>query len=94
MRPFNVFGPGMGHADRRVLPMFAYKALNKQPIPVHGDGHQTRTFCYITDAATGFLKVLLRGKPGEAYNIGSEENEISMKNLAELFIKIEGNGAS
>ena len=94
VRPFNVFGPGMGHADRRVLPMFAYKALNKQPIPVHGDGHQTRTFCYITDAAVGFLKVMLLGKPGEAYNIGSEENEISMKNLAELFIKLEGNGAS
>ncbi|MDO8518323.1 MAG: NAD-dependent epimerase/dehydratase family protein [bacterium] len=94
VRPFNVFGPGMGHADRRVLPMFAYKALNKQPIPVHGDGHQTRTFCYITDAATGFLKVMLRGKPGGVYNIGSEENEISMKNLAELFIKLEGNSAT
>src|SRR3989344_4038734 len=94
VRPFNVFGPGMGHADRRVLPMFAYKALNKQPIPVHGDGHQTRTFCYITDAAAGFLKVMLLGKPGEAYNIGSEENEISKKVLAELFIKLESNGAS
>ena len=87
VRPFNVFGPGMGHADRRVLPMFAYKALNKQPIPVHGDGHQTRTFCYITDAATGFLKTLLSGTPGEVYNIGSADNEISMRNLAELFIK-------
>lgn len=93
VRPFNVFGPGMGHADRRVLPMFAYKVINKQPIPVHGNGHQTRTFCYITDAATGFLKVLLKGKPGEVYNIGSQDNEISMKNLAELFIKIEGSGA-
>lgn len=94
VRPFNVFGPGMGHADRRVLPMFAYKALNKQAIPVHGDGHQTRTFCYITDAATGFLKVLLMGTPGQAYNIGNEDNEISMKSLAELFVEIEGNGAS
>jgi UDP-glucuronate decarboxylase len=94
VRPFNVFGPGMGHADRRVLPMFAYRVLNNQPIPVHGDGHQTRTFCYITDATIGFLKVLLKGKPGEVYNIGSEENEISMRNLAELFIKTEGNGAT
>ena len=94
VRPFNVFGPGMGHADRRVLPMFAYKVLNRQPIPVHGDGHQTRTFCYITDAATGFLKTLLSGTPGQAYNIGTAENEISMKNLAELFVATEGSGAS
>lgn len=94
VRPFNVFGPGMGHADRRVLPMFAYKAINKEPIPVHGDGVQTRTFCYITDAATGFLKVLLNGKNGEAYNIGNADNEISMKDLAKLFTDIEGSGAS
>lgn len=94
VRPFNVFGPGMGHADRRVLPMFAYKVINKQPIPVHGDGHQTRTFCYITDAATGFLKVLLAGTPGQAYNIGNADNEISMKNLAELFTRVEGSGGT
>jgi len=90
VRPFNVFGPGMGHNDRRVLPMFAYKALNKETIPVHGDGHQTRTFCYITDAIVGFMKVLIKGKPGHAYNIGNADNEISMRNLAELFVKIEG----
>ena len=94
VRPFNVFGPGMGHADRRVLPMFAYQALNKQTIPVHGTGTQTRTFCYITDAMTGFLRVMLLGKPGHAYNIGSAENEIAMKDLAKLFAEIEGGGAS
>jgi UDP-glucuronate decarboxylase len=94
VRPFNVFGPGMGHNDKRVLPMFAYKALNKETIPVHGDGHQTRTFCYITDAVTGFLKVLLIGQPGHAYNIGNEDNEISMADLAKMFVDIEGGGAS
>jgi UDP-glucuronate decarboxylase len=93
VRPFNVFGPGMGPGDRRVLPMFAYKALNKEIIPIHGDGHQTRTFCYITDAIEGFLRVLLSGKSGESYNIGNDENEISMKNLAKLFTEIESNGA-
>lgn len=94
VRPFNVFGPGMNHNDRRVLPMFAYKALNKEPIPVHGDGHQTRTFCYITDAITGFLRVLIMGKAGHAYNIGNKDNEISMRDLAKLFVEIEGNGAT
>lgn len=88
VRPFNVFGPGMTHNDRRVIPMFTFEALNGRPLPVHGDGHQTRTFCYITDAIAGFLQVLLLGKPGEAYNIGTAENEISMRNLAELFKKV------
>ena len=92
VRPFNVFGPGMGHNDRRVVPMFAYKLLNKEPIPVHGDGHQTRTFCYITDAITGFLKVLVRGTPGHPYNIGNDMNEISMKDLASLFASLEKSG--
>ncbi|MEK7557408.1 MAG: NAD-dependent epimerase/dehydratase family protein [Patescibacteria group bacterium] len=88
VRPFNVFGPGMRHDDRRVVPMFAYQALNGQTLTVHGDGHQTRTFCYITDAINGFLRVLLLGKPGEAYNIGNADNEISMRNFAALFSEL------
>jgi len=88
VRPFNVYGPGMGHADRRVIPMFAYQALNKNPIPVHGDGRQTRTFCYISDAITGFLQVLLNGKRGEAYNIGNPDSEIAMKDLAQVFTEL------
>jgi UDP-glucuronate decarboxylase len=94
VRPFNVFGPGMKHNDRRVVPMFAYQALNGEPITVHGDGHQTRTFCYITDAMIGFLKVLLSGKPGEAYNIGNPDNEISMRDLAQIFVELAGGQAS
>lgn len=90
VRPFNVFGPGMKHNDRRVIPMFAYQALTGQPLPVHGDGHQTRTFCYITDAIIGFAKVLLKGQPGQAYNIGNQENEISMRNLANVFSELVG----
>lgn len=93
VRPFNVFGPGMKHDDRRVIPMFTYQALNGQPITVHGDGHQTRTFCYITDAMVGFFKVLLKGQPGEAYNIGNDENEISMRDLAQVFMDTAGGNA-
>ena len=94
VRPFNVFGPGMKHNDRRVVPMFAYQALNGEALSIHGDGHQTRTFCYITDAMTGFLKVLLAGKAGEAYNIGNDNNEIAMRDLAQVFVDLVGEGAS
>lgn len=94
VRPFNVFGPGMKHNDRRVVPMFTHQVLNGQTLTVHGDGHQTRTFCYITDAMTGFFKVLLKGRPGEAYNIGNAENEISMRDLAQIFVDLANNDAS
>ena len=88
VRPFNIFGPGMKHNDRRVIPMFTYEALNGRPLPVHGEGSQTRTFCYISDAIRGFLQTLLDGRPGEAYNIGNSENEISMRGLAEMFTEL------
>lgn len=88
VRPFNVFGPGMKHNDRRVVPMFGYQALNGETLTVHGDGHQTRTFCYITDAINGFTRAMLLGRPGEAYNIGNADNEISMRNFAALFSEL------
>ena len=88
LRPFNVYGPGMRENDYRVIPMFVLKAKQGQPIPVHGHGRQTRSFCYITDAMIGFLKVLLEGKPGEVYNVGNDEREITILELAEIFVSL------
>ena len=86
VRPFNVYGPGMQETDYRVLPNFASRIKAGKPLNVYGAGNQTRTFCYITDAILGFLKVMLRGVPGEAYNIGNPEPEVSM---IELVSRIE-----
>lgn len=82
VRPFNVYGPGMLPNDYRVVPMFISSALNGKPLPVHDKGNQTRTFCYISDAIIGFLKVLLSKKNGEVYNVGSDMDEINMMKLA------------
>ena len=79
--PFNVFGPGMRETDYRVLPNFASRIKAGLPLNVYGSGDQTRTFCYITDAMVGFLLVVLKGVPGEAYNIGNPKPEISMIDL-------------
>ena len=81
IRPFNVFGPGMQETDYRALPNFASSIKANRPLSVYGSGEQTRTFCYITDAMVGFLLVLLKGVPGEAYNIGNPKPEISMLDL-------------
>lgn len=87
VRPFNIFGPGMTPRDKRVIPMFAYEAINGRPLPIFMNGKQTRTFCYIEDALVGFIKVLLEGKAGDAYNIGNQDNEITMADLGHLFQK-------
>lgn len=82
VRPFNVYGPGMKEKDYRVLPNFASRILAGKPVQVYGTGKQMRTFCYATDAINGFLRVLLDGVPGEAYNIGNSRPEVSMLDLA------------
>ena len=66
------------------MPNFASRIKGGLPLNIYGDGHQTRTFCYISDAINGFLRVIARGVPGEAYNIGNPNPEISMLGLAAL----------
>lgn len=90
IRPFNIYGPGMQQADYRVLPNFASRIRSGEALNVYGHGRQTRTFCYITDALVGFLLTLLHGVPGEAYNIGNPEPEISMLDLVERIQAVLG----
>ncbi len=88
IRPFNVYGPGMQETDYRVLPNFASRIKGGMPLHIYGTGNQTRTFCYITDAIVGFLLVVLKGIPGEAYNIGNPNPEISMVNLVKRIERV------
>ena len=88
VRPFNIFGPGMRLDDYRVIPNFVANAMQKKPIPVYGSGKHTRTFCYVTDGITGFLKVLLSDFDGEVFNVGNDSNEISMEDLAKIVAEI------
>ena len=83
-RPFNNYGPGLKLTDRRVIPDFVTNLLGGNDLVLLSDGSPTRTFCYVADAIVGYYKILTKGKPGEAYNIGTESPEISMMQLAEL----------
>ena len=82
-RPFNNYGPGLKLSDRRVIPDLARDVLAGRDITLLSDGSATRTFCYVADAVVGYYKILVKGQPGEPYNIGTEEPEISMDELAE-----------
>lgn len=87
-RPFNNYGPGLKITDGRVLPDFARDVLSGRDIVMLSDGSPTRTFCYIADAIVGYYKILVRGRNGEAYNIGTETPEISMADLARRVVAI------
>ena len=88
IRPFNIYGPGMGQNDYRIFPNFISNILNKKQLKIYGTGKQTRTYCYITDAINGFLRVISLGKSGEAYNIGNDKPEVSVKDVYKILTKI------
>jgi UDP-glucuronate decarboxylase len=90
VRPFNNYGPGLRITDRRVLPDFFRDALAGRNIVMLSDGRATRTFCYVADAIEGYLRAMLIGRPGEAYNIGTASPEISMADLAQAVIRTTG----
>ena len=88
IRPFNVYGPGMKQKDYRIFPNFISNILNNKKINIYGTGKQTRTYCYITDAIEGFIRVLCYGKKGEVYNIGNTNPEISVSQIFKVLNKI------
>jgi UDP-glucuronate decarboxylase len=94
VRPFNVYGPGLRERDYRVLPNFASRIKAGKPLLVYGSGRQTRTFCYVTDAVTGFLLAIVKGVSGEAYNIGNPNPEITMEELAQRLKSVAGDKVS
>jgi len=87
-RPFNNYGPGLKITDRRVLPDFVRNVFSGKDIVMLSDGSPTRTFCYSADAIIGYYKVLVKGRKGEAYNVGVEKPEISIRTLADKVVSI------
>lgn len=87
-RPFNNYGPGLKITDRRVIPDLARDVLDGRDLVLLSDGSPRRTFCYVSDAVVGYYKVLVRGRKGEAYNVGVEKPEVSMAELAEKLVAL------
>lgn len=82
VRPFHTYGPGMNLADDRVFANFVAYVVARRDIVLKSRGTATRSFCYLADATVGFFTVLLKGENAQAYNVGNDACEISMKDLA------------
>ena len=75
-RIFNTYGPRMRMQDGRVVPNFICQALRGEELTVYGDGHQTRSFCYIDDLVEGLVRLLW----------SEETNPTNLGNPAEMTI--------
>ncbi len=87
-RIFNTYGPRMRPNDGRVIPSFLSALLAHQPLPIHGDGQQTRSFCYVTDLVDALFRLATTpGLAGQIMNVGNPE-EVTILELAERLQKV------
>src|SRR5437867_7451132 len=90
VRIFNTYGPRMRADDGRVIPQFITCALSGTPLPVQGDGRQTRSFCFVDDLVEGIYRLATyEGLAGEVVNLGNTE-EVSLLELIESVASLIG----
>ena len=90
-RIFNTYGPRMRLDDGRVVPNFIGQALRREPLTVHGDGSQTRSFCFYSDLIEGVHR-LLHSSYVQPLNLGNSL-EMSILEFAHLVNRLAGNRA-
>lgn len=81
----NNYGPWQH--EEKLIPRMVSRALAGQTLPIFGSGKQVRDWLHVDDNARGITEVLLRGKPGEAYNIGGSfelENLTIVRNICTI----------
>ncbi|MFD9476239.1 NAD-dependent epimerase/dehydratase family protein [Streptomyces nojiriensis] len=81
-RIFNTYGPRMQADDGRVVSTFIRQALSEMPLTVHGDGHQTRSLCYVDDTVEGLMR-FARSEHSGPVNLGSPR-ELTVRRIAAL----------
>jgi nucleoside-diphosphate-sugar epimerase len=91
VRIFNTYGERMRPDDGRVVNTFIVQALRGEPITLHGDGNQTRSFCHVADEIRGLLAVL-DGPITGPVNVGNP-GEFTMRELAELVVELTGSAS-
>jgi dTDP-glucose 4,6-dehydratase len=88
VRIFNTYGPRLHPGDGRVISNFMMQALRGEPLTVHGDGKQTRSFCYVDDLIEGILR-LSRSEEHLPVNIGNP-GEFTILECAQAVLEVTG----
>jgi len=93
-RIFNTYGPNMRPDDGRVVSNFIVQALRNATIVIHGDGSQSRSFCYVDDMIGGLVRLMesAAGITGPI-NLGNPQ-EFTIRELAETIVRMTGSRSS
>jgi dTDP-glucose 4,6-dehydratase len=86
-RSSNNFGPYQ--YPEKLVPLFVTNALDDQPLPLYGDGHQLRDWVYVLDNCAGIDLVLRQGQDGEVYNIAGG-HEVANVTLTHEILQLLG----
>ena len=81
----NNYGPKQ-HPEK-LIPKLIYNILNNKPLPIYGKGTNSREWIFVKDHCEALLKVFLKGKFGEFYNIGSNKN-LNNKQVSKELINV------
>lgn len=85
-----VYGPTITNNNSRADAQFLRNAISHEDIVMKSPGAQVRSFCYVRDAVTGLLYILLKGRSGEAYNIANKKSIASIREYAEILAALSG----
>jgi UDP-glucose 4-epimerase len=93
VRLFNTVGPRQSGRYGMVIPRFVERALAGQPLEVHGDGTQTRSFCHVSDTVRALHGLMdADAISGEIFNVGSSER-VTVLELAERVRRATGSSS-
>ena len=92
VRLFNTVGPRQSGRYGMVIPRFVERALAGEPLEVHGDGTQTRSFCHVSDTVRALAALMDTEISGEIFNVGSSER-VSILELAERVKRATGSSS-
>ena len=88
VRLFNTYGPRMHPQDGRVVSNFIVNALKGLPMPIYGDGSQTRSFCYIDDLVDGLVSMMSTSSEVTGpINLGNP-SEFTIAELADIMMSL------
>ena len=79
----NNYGPKQ-HPEK-LIPKIIYNIIHNKDVPIYGDGKNSREWIYVEDHCKALLKVYKKGRIGQFYNIGSNENINNLKICSKLF---------
>ena len=98
VRIFNTYGPRMHPEDGRVVSNFIVAALKGEPVTIHGDGMQSRSFCYVTELVDALYRMMETdnyigpvntGNPDEFTMIELAEKVLEMTNSSSKLVKVQ-----